>query len=58
MHELADRLAGAGLTVDAGLEREFEERLAESSRLAVRVAYSVLRNKADAEDVAQEAFAL
>jgi RNA polymerase sigma-70 factor (ECF subfamily) len=46
-----------GLTVDASLAREFEERLLESSSLAVRVAYSVLRNREDAEDVAQEAFA-
>lgn len=46
-----------GLTVDASLAREFEERLLESSTLAVRVAYSVLRNREDAEDVAQEAFA-
>lgn len=52
-----DRLAGSGLNVDAELEREFEVRLVESSRLAFRVAYSVLRNGADAEDVAQEAFA-
>jgi RNA polymerase sigma-70 factor (ECF subfamily) len=37
------------------LEREFEERLAESGTLAFRVAYAVLRNRADAEDVAQEA---
>jgi RNA polymerase sigma-70 factor (ECF subfamily) len=36
--------------------RELEDRLTESSALAVRVAYSVLRNHADAEDVAQEAF--
>ena len=46
-----------GLTVDSSLAREFEERLLESSSLAVRVAYSVLRNREDAEDVAQEAFA-
>jgi RNA polymerase sigma-70 factor (ECF subfamily) len=39
------------------LAREFESRLVESSTLAVRVAYSVLRNREDAEDVAQEAFA-
>ena len=45
------------LTVDQELAREFELRLVESSTLAVRVAYSVLRNRADAEDVAQEAFA-
>ena len=35
--------------------REFEERLAECGPLAFRVAYGVLRNAADAEDVAQEA---
>jgi RNA polymerase sigma-70 factor (ECF subfamily) len=35
--------------------REFEERLAECGPLAYRVARSVLRNDADAEDVAQEA---
>lgn len=46
-----------GLTVDSSLAAEFEERLLESSTLAVRVAYSVLRNREDAEDVAQEAFA-
>jgi RNA polymerase sigma-70 factor (ECF subfamily) len=41
---------------DAG-EREFAERLSECAALAVRVAYSVLRNRQDAEDAAQEAFA-
>jgi len=35
--------------------REFEERLAEFGPLAYRVARGVLRNDADAEDVAQEA---
>jgi RNA polymerase sigma-70 factor (ECF subfamily) len=39
----------------ADTRREFEERLAESGPLAYRVARSVLRNTADAEDVAQEA---
>ena len=38
------------------LAREFETRLVESSTLAFRVAYSVLRQREDAEDVAQEAF--
>jgi RNA polymerase sigma-70 factor (ECF subfamily) len=46
-----------GLTVDQALAHEFEARLIESATLAVRVAYSVLRNREDAEDVAQEAFA-
>jgi RNA polymerase sigma-70 factor (ECF subfamily) len=35
---------------------EFEARLRESGTLAFRVAYGVLRDRADAEDVAQEAF--
>jgi RNA polymerase sigma-70 factor (ECF subfamily) len=39
----------------AETRREFEERLAECGPLAYRVARSVLRNSADAEDVAQEA---
>ncbi len=45
------------IVTDEDLERELERRLAESSRLAFRVAYGVLRHQQDAEDVAQEAFA-
>ena len=41
---------------DPTLEREFEERVADSSTLAFRVALGVLRRREDAEDVAQEAF--
>ena len=40
--------------VQAETRREFEKRLAESGPLAYRVARGVLRNTADAEDVAQE----
>jgi RNA polymerase sigma-70 factor (ECF subfamily) len=57
MHERADRLVGGFVGVDHDLEREFEARLVESSTLAFRVAYSVLRHRQDAEDVAQDAFA-
>src|SRR5262245_15427836 len=57
MHERADRLPGNFVTVDDELAREFETRLVESSTLAFRVAFSVLRQREDAEDVAQEAFA-
>ncbi len=39
----------------ADTRHEFEERLAECGPLAYRVARGVLRNTADAEDVAQEA---
>jgi RNA polymerase sigma-70 factor (ECF subfamily) len=42
---------------DDQLAREFEARLLESSTLAFRVAFGVLRHRQDAEDVAQEAFA-
>jgi RNA polymerase sigma-70 factor (ECF subfamily) len=44
-----------GKAAAAALRREFEERLAECGPLAFRVARGVLRNAADAEDVAQEA---
>jgi RNA polymerase sigma-70 factor, ECF subfamily len=39
----------------AAMRREFEERLAECGPLAYRVARSVLRNDADAEEISQEA---
>lgn len=42
-------------TAQAETRREFEERLADCGPLAYRVARGVLRNTADAEDVAQEA---
>lgn len=51
-HALPERL----VSLDTALEREFEERLADSSALAFRVALGVLRNRADAEEVAQEGF--
>jgi RNA polymerase sigma-70 factor (ECF subfamily) len=54
MNELA-ALTARLFVSDAGLEREFEQRLAEASTLAFRVAYGVLRSREDAEDVAQEA---
>ena len=56
MHERAAHWAGL-VSLDEDFEREFENRLAESSTLAFRVAFSVLRHREDAEDVAQEAFA-
>jgi len=42
-------------TTQAALRREFEERLVECGPLVYRVARSVMRNTADAEDVVQEA---
>jgi len=57
MNEWAAGYSGTFVTLDEDLEREFESRLRESSALAFRVAYGVLRHRQDAEDVAQEAFA-
>jgi len=56
MHEYTDRIADSLLSMEKDLKWEFERRLAESSTLAFRVAFSVLRHSEDAEDVAQEAF--
>src|SRR5262245_51426889 len=57
MHGFSDILVDAAVTEEAplALEHEFEQRLGDSSTLAFRVAYSVLRQREDAEDVAQEA---
>jgi RNA polymerase sigma-70 factor (ECF subfamily) len=57
MHEYTERLDATAFSMEQDLQREFEARLIESSTLAFRVAYSVLRNSENAEDVAQEAFA-
>jgi RNA polymerase sigma-70 factor (ECF subfamily) len=64
MNEWVARMPAAAVTVGTApdaesesIEREFADRLRESAALAVRVAYSVLRNHQDAEDAAQEAFA-
>jgi RNA polymerase sigma-70 factor (ECF subfamily) len=56
MHDRATFLVSGLVTLDASLEQEFEARLVETSRLAFRVAFSVLRHQQDAEDVAQESF--
>ncbi len=56
MDVLVGSYPGTAVIPDASLEREFEQRLADSSTLAFRVALGVLRNREDAEDVAQEAF--
>jgi RNA polymerase sigma-70 factor (ECF subfamily) len=57
MHEWTSRLAGDFVSANEELEREFDARLVESARVAFRVAFSVLRHREDAEDVAQDAFA-
>ena len=57
IHDYTNWLSEADVPMDQDLDRDFEARLAESSTLAFRVAYGVLRHREDAEDVAQEAFA-
>src|SRR5436309_890518 len=57
MNEWAGGFSGTLVNLNDVLGREFEDRLRESTTLAFRVAYGVLRNQQDAEDVAQEAFA-
>ena len=57
MDEIADtRFPGLMTSADAvSLQRRFEEQLGELARLSYRVAFAVLRQREDAEDVAQEA---
>src|SRR5882762_10914658 len=57
MNEWAGGFSGTLVNLDDALAREFEDQLRESTALAFRVAYGVLRNRQDAEDVAQDAFA-
>jgi len=57
MHEYTAGIVGNILSMEQDLKREFEILLADSSKLAFRVAFSVLRHSENAEDVAQEAFA-
>ena len=57
MYEQVKLIAGPLLDMEEDLKLEFETRIAETSKLAFRVAFSVLRNSEDAEEVAQEAFA-
>src|SRR5882672_10193909 len=57
MNEWVGRWPDSLVSAEAGLDREFEERLRDSSGLAFSIAYGVLRNRADAEEVAQDAFA-
>jgi RNA polymerase sigma-70 factor, ECF subfamily len=56
MHDAAGHLPGIFVSLDVALEREFELAVRESGDLAVRIAFGVLRQREDAEDVAQEAF--
>lgn len=56
MAEMSEWALDALVTSENVLEREFGERLRESSSLAFRVAFGVLRHREDAEDVAQDAF--
>ena len=57
MYETAGHLPAALVSTGVPLEREFEERIRDNADLAIRVAFSVLRRREDAEEVAQESFA-
>lgn len=57
MPELVHPVTGFLVSDVRDLDQEFEARLVDSSALAFRVAFSVLRHHQDAEDVAQDAFA-
>lgn len=57
MYATAEPVVDGLFVTEPDLAREFEGQLVESSMLAFRVAYSVLRHRQDAEDVAQEAMA-
>jgi RNA polymerase sigma-70 factor (ECF subfamily) len=55
MDALAASLPGTAVSQDSAWAREFDELLADCPKLAYRIALGVLRNSAEAEDVAQEA---
>jgi RNA polymerase sigma-70 factor, ECF subfamily len=55
MDALAASLSGSAVSDEIALAREFDACLADCPKLAFRVALGVLRNTAEAEDVAQEA---
>lgn len=57
MNEWVGRWPDGLVSAESALDREFEDRLRDSSGLAFSIAYGVLRNRADAEEVAQDAFA-
>jgi RNA polymerase sigma-70 factor, ECF subfamily len=55
MDAVAGSYPGTAVRLEESLEREFERQLADCPALAFHVALGVLRNRGDAEDVAQEA---
>jgi RNA polymerase sigma-70 factor, ECF subfamily len=55
MDALTTGFSSDAVNRESALDREFEQRIASSPKLAYRVALAVLRNTAEAEDVAQEA---
>ena len=56
MNEAAGHFPGTLVKADESLEREFEEAVRTSADLTVRVAFSILRRREDAEEIAQEAY--
>jgi RNA polymerase sigma-70 factor (ECF subfamily) len=56
MNEWAGEYPAALVSAADSLDDQFEARLRDSGTLAFRVAFGVLRQREDAEDVAQDAF--
>lgn len=56
MDALVTQSLEAPIGIDQTLEREFEERLADTNTLVFRVVLGVLHNREDAEETAQEVF--
>ena len=57
MNEAAGHFPGMLVSADEPIEREFEDAVRTSADLAVRVAFSILRRRDDAEEITQEAYA-
>ena len=57
MYDQVKTIAGVLPDMEEDFKQEFEARIAQTGRLAFRVAFAVLRKSEDAEEVAQEAFA-
>jgi RNA polymerase sigma-70 factor (ECF subfamily) len=55
--ETAGQFPRIAVTADDRLERDFERQVRACADLAVRVAFGILRQREDAEEIAQEAFA-
>jgi RNA polymerase sigma-70 factor (ECF subfamily) len=56
MDDTAAQLPRIAVSLDSPLEHAFEQQVRACADMAVRIAFSILRKREDAEEVAQEAF--